>query len=101
MPTVRISESITPARSPLRVAPPHEHEQPRHQRRVDGQVDGVAERRELDVDAEELRVAVRVEVAGEEEELPDDEEQPGERAPSAGACRSRRRSRATTRGRAG
>ena len=77
MPTVRISESITPARSPLRVPPPDEQEQPRDEGRIDGQVDGVAERRELDVGAEELRVAVGVEVAGEEEELADDEEQPG------------------------
>ena len=32
----------------LRVPPSHEHEQPCHERRVDRQVDGVAERRELD-----------------------------------------------------
>ena len=64
----------------LRVAPSHEHEQPRHESRVDGQIDGVAERRELHLDAEELRVAVGVEVAGEEEELPEDDEQP------CGAC---------------
>ena len=61
----------------LRVSPSHEHEQPDDESRVDGQIDGVAERRELHLDAEELRVAVGVEVAGEEEELPDDDEQPG------------------------
>ena len=70
----------------LRVPPPHEQEQPADESRIDGQVDRVAERRELDVGAEELRVAVRVEVAGEEQELADDEEQPGQRAPR-GRCR--------------
>jgi hypothetical protein len=80
----------------LRVAAPHEHEQPGDQRRVDGQVDGVAEGRELDVDAEQLRVAVGVDVAGEEQELPDDEEDPGQPRPRSvehdpGCDRDRRR----------
>ena len=64
----------------LRVAPSNEHEQRRDESRVDRQIDGVAERGELHLDAEELRVAVGVEVAGEEEELSDDGEQP------RGAC---------------
>ena len=82
MPTVRISESITPARSPCGFRRRTSTSSPAIERRVDGQVDGVADRRELDLDAHQLRVAVRVEVAGEEEELPDDEQPPGDRAPS-------------------
>ncbi len=61
----------------LRVTPTHEDEQPGHERRVHGEVDGVADRGELDLDAHQLRIAVRVEIAGEEEEVPDDEQDPG------------------------
>ena len=61
----------------LWVAPPYQDEQPGDERRVDRQVDGIPERRELDLGSRELRIAVRVEVAGEEEELADDEQQPG------------------------
>ena len=61
-----------------RVAPPHEDEQPCHQSGIDREIDRVSERRELHLDAHELRIAVRVEVAGEEQELADDEEQPGD-----------------------
>src|SRR5439155_4115390 len=58
------------------VAPPHQHEQACHQRRVDGQVEPVARRREGNVVVEQLRVAVRVDVAGEEEELAAREQEP-------------------------
>ena len=61
----------------LRVPASDEDEEPGHEGRIYREVDPVAERRKLDVDAEELRVAVRVQVAREEEELADDEEQPG------------------------
>ena len=61
----------------LRVSPADEDEQARHERRIDGQVDGVPDGRELHLDAHELGVAVGVEVAGEEEKVADDEEHPG------------------------
>ena len=61
----------------LRVTAPDEEEQPRHQRRVHGEVEPVADRREADVGAGQDPVAVRVEVAREEQELAQDEEQPG------------------------
>ena len=60
----------------VRVAPPHQHEQSRHQRRVDGQIEPVSGRGERHVVVEELRVAVRVDVPGKEEELAEGQEQP-------------------------
>jgi hypothetical protein len=54
----------------------HEDQQPCDERWVDRQVDRVAERRELHLDPEELGIAVRVEISGEEEKLADDEEEP-------------------------
>src|SRR5436190_3242098 len=74
-PTVRINESIAAAVA-ARISPADEQEQSGDERRVDRQIDRVAERGEADVGAEELRVAVRVEVAGEVEELPEDEQHP-------------------------
>ena len=60
----------------LRVAPADEHQQAGHQRRVDGDVGAVAQRRERDVGAEEPRVAVGVEVAEPEQQHPDGEPAP-------------------------
>ena len=60
----------------LRVAPADEHQQARHQRRVDGHVGAVAQRRERDVGAEQPRVAVGVEVAEPEQRHPDREPGP-------------------------
>ena len=65
----------------LGVAPPDQEEEPGYERRVDGQIERISERRELDVGACQLRIAVRVEIAGEEEELADDEEQPRRAGP--------------------
>ena len=59
-----------------RIAPSDEKHEPRHQDRIDRQVQRVADRRKPDVGAEQLRIAVRVEVAAEEEELPRREEPP-------------------------
>ena len=59
-----------------RIAPSDEEHEPRHQDGIDRQVQGVADRREPHVGPEQLRVAVRVEVAAEEEELPRREEPP-------------------------
>ena len=78
-----IAASIAAA-VPLRVAPPHEHQQARHERRVDAQVDRVAGRRERNLVTDELRIAVRVEVAEPEEARADDEAAPGEAR--AGRC---------------
>ena len=75
----RDDQRVDNARSvAARVAPPHENEQPCHQSGIDGEIDRVSERRELHLDAHELRIAVGVEVAGEEQEVADDEEQPGD-----------------------
>ena len=79
-PTVRMSESIAPARSAPGLRRLTEDQQARHQRRIHRKVERVAERRELHLDPEELRIAVRIEVACEEQELADDEQEPG------GAC---------------
>ncbi len=61
----------------LRVTTADEDEQARDERRIDGQVDGVPDGRELDLGARQLGVAVGVKIAGEEEEEADDEEDPG------------------------
>ena len=60
----------------LRVPAADEQQQPGDERRVDGQIDRIAGRREADVGAEQLRIAVGVEIAGEEEGLAENEEQP-------------------------
>src|SRR5205814_88997 len=48
------------------------------ERRIDGEVDRVAERGEADLAAEQVRIAVGVEVAGEVEKLADHQKRPGE-----------------------
>ena len=53
-----------------------EDEQPRHQGGIDEQIERVPDRREPHVRAEQLGIAVRVEVAAEEEELSCREEPP-------------------------
>ncbi len=63
-------------RIPARITPLDQHEQPGHEDRVDEQVERVSRRRERGV-----RVAVRVDVAAEEEELADREEQPRRSCP--------------------
>src|SRR5919206_1289850 len=63
---------VAPRRPPL-----YEDDEAGHEHRVDGDVERVAERRERDVGAGELRIAVRVDVAREEEELAGGEEPPG------------------------
>ncbi len=78
----------------LRVAPADEHQQARHERRVDEHVRAVAQRRERHVGAEQPRVAVRVEVAEPEEQEPDGEEPP--RAGRRGRCTRRPTTIATT-----
>ena len=60
------------------VAPAHEHDQSGHQHRVDRQVDRVAGRRERNVRAEQLGVAVGVKVAQPEQREPGGETPPGE-----------------------
>ena len=69
--------SVTP-----RTSPPDEDEQACHQYRVHEEIERIADRRELDVDPKQLRIAVRVEIAAEEEELPRREQPP--RRPGAG-----------------
>jgi hypothetical protein len=59
------------------IPPPDEQEEAADERGVDSEVDGVAGRGKADRSAEELGVAVGVEVAGDIEELADEEERPG------------------------
>ena len=54
----------------------HEQQQPADESRIDGQVDRIARRRKSDVHTEELRVAVRVQIAEEEQGLADHEQAP-------------------------
>ena len=61
----------------LWVTPLYQQEQAGDERRVDRQIDGVPQRWELDLCSGEPRIAVCVEVAGEEQELAEDEQQPG------------------------
>ena len=60
----------------LRVAPPDEHEQAGHEHGIDRQVETVAGGREADVRPEQQPIAVRVDVAAEEEELARREQPP-------------------------
>ena len=78
-PSVRIAASISVLRLLLWAAPAHEQQQPEHQRRVDRQVDGVADRGERDFVVEDvLRVAVRVEVAQPVQAEAEREQVPGQ-----------------------
>ena len=77
-------------------AAPHEQHQADEQQRIDAQIDRVAGRREADGAAEQIGVRVRVEVAGHVQELPDEEQSPGEAGlrpvqPHADRDRERRR----------
>ena len=78
------------------VAAPGEHDDAGEQQRVEGEVDGVAWRRERHLAAEHAWVDVRVGVAQREHELADGEEVPGPpglRLVQVGAKQDRRRAR--------
>ena len=63
----------------IRLPPPHEQQESDHEERIDEQVHRVPGRGEADLAAEQLGIAVRVEVAGEVERLPGENQQPGRR----------------------
>ena len=77
------------------VAPANQEHEADHQHRVDREVDRVAGRRERDVGAEQLRVAVGVEVAQPEQEQPERRSTTRPAARAAGGCECRRRSPST------
>ena len=85
-----ISESIEPGAVALRVAPPDEDQQARHQRGVDEHVRRVAERRERHLGAGQPRIAVGVEVAEPEEQEPEREPAPRAGAGAGGSAGRRR-----------